>query len=125
MQRDPNRRRRVGEVLKRELVLVIRQQLNHPRANDITLTALDVAPDLRSAKVFFTCLGFEKHVPEKYAKEVSDTLNQASGFLRHCLKDRVELRGIPKLRFVYDESIERGQRISALIDKVRTDSSVN
>ncbi|GMR18157.1 MAG: ribosome-binding factor A [Gammaproteobacteria bacterium] len=120
MHRDSNRPRRVGEVLKRELALIIRQELNHPRRTDVTLTAIDVSPDLRSAKLFFTCLKGEQE-----AKEMSQVLNQASGFFRHCLRGRVELRGIPSLRFVYDESIERGRKISALIDKVRTDSPSN
>lgn len=118
MQRDPNRPRRVGEVLKRELAELIRQQLDHPDAMSITLTATDVSPDLRSAKFFVTCLKGEQQ-----AIEMVKVLNQASGFLRHCLRGRVDLRGLPNLRFVYDESVERGRRISALIDEVAPDSA--
>lgn len=120
MQRDSNRPRRVGEVLKRELALIIRQELDHPRANDITLTAVDMSPDLRSARLFFTFLDSDEQ-----AKEMTQVLNQASGFFRHHLRGRVQLRGIPKLRFIYDESIERGRRLSALIDKVSSEISEN
>ena len=115
--RDTNRPRRVGALLKRELGDVIAKNVNDPNVGSVTITAVDVAKGLKKAKVYFTCWQSEDNHEETLAG-----LNRASGFLRHCLRERVELRAIPLLDFVYDESIERGSRISKLIDDSLKDS---
>ena len=112
MPSESNRPRRVGELIKRELAQLIRVELDDPRIGDVTLTAVEMAPDLKSAKVFFTRRGKPGE-----AADVAAVLNRASGYLRHCLRGRVDLRGIPALRFIYDQSVDRGARVSALIDR--------
>lgn len=117
VHRNTNRPRRVGALLKRELADVISRNVNDPNVGSVTITSIDVTPDLRKAKIYFTCWQNEEN-----HEQTLDGLNRASGFLRHCLRDRVDLRGIPLLTFVYDESIERGSRISKLIDDSLSDS---
>lgn len=117
VHRDSNRPRRVGALLKRELAEVITRNVNDPNVGSVTITSVDVAPDLKKARVYFTCWQNEEN-----HEQTLEGLNRASGFLRHCLRERVDLRGIPLLTFVYDESIERGSRISKLIDDSLKDS---
>lgn len=114
MRKDSSRVYRIGALLKRELAGLIRQELSDPRAAKATITDVDVAPDLSHAKIFVTHLDGVEH-----ARPLVKALNHASGFLRHRLADRVDLRVVPDLRFVYDESVERGVNISRLIDEAR------
>ncbi len=114
MRKDTGRVHRISALLMRELAALIQQDIQDPRAARATLTAVDVAPDLSHAKVFVTHLEGKEH-----AREIVTALNRASGFLRHRIAGRVELRVVPQLRFVYDESVEKGVALSALIDKAR------
>lgn len=110
---ESNRPRRVAEVLKRGLADVLRQDYEHPDAAKITLTAVDMSPDLRNARVFFTLL-----TKEIDSNKITADLNKASGYFRHCLRDRVDLRGLPKLKFEYDTSVDRGAHMEALFDQL-------
>lgn len=101
---------RVADRIKRELAVLIQQKSEDPRFFKVTLIDIDLSPDLSYAKVFFTILG------DVDKKALTDALNSASGFFRHLLAKRVNIRRVPQLHFVYDESIEQGQRLSALID---------
>ena len=93
--------------------MIIPRELDSPYAHQVTLTHAEVSPDLAAARVLFSLL---KGSAE--AKQAAAALNHAAGFLRHELRDRVGLkRGVPELRFVYDESIERGARLTSLIDR--------
>jgi ribosome-binding factor A len=112
MPRDYSRTLRVAEQLQRELADLIRLELKDPRVGMVTLTEVDVAPDYKNAKVFFTLLGASDQIAAATAG-----LNHAAGFLRHELGHRMALRAIPQLTFVYDESVERGVRLSQLIDQ--------
>jgi ribosome-binding factor A len=112
MQKVSNRPQRVAELLKRELAMLIPGTVRDPHVGAITLTHAEVARDLAAAKIYFTILG-----DATKAKETERALNRAAGFLRHELRDRVVLRSIPHLRFYYDKSVERGSRLTSLIDK--------
>jgi ribosome-binding factor A len=112
MHKTTNRPQRIAELLKRELAMLIPQTVRDPHVGRVTLTYADVAPDMSHAKIYFTLLGDTSKV-----KETQRALNHAAGFLRHELRGRVILRSIPQLRFVYDESIERGARLTSLIDR--------
>ncbi len=111
---EGSRPRRIAALLKRELASLIRLELNDPRSSKATLTGVDVAPDLSHAKVYITHLAGQEH-----AREIVAGLNKAEGFLRRRLAERVKLRVMPELRFLYDESVEKGMAISALIDRAR------
>jgi len=108
--RRTGRLSRVGEQLRRELADILRREVRDPRVAGISLTDVEVSPDYAHAVVFFSCLD-ALQVPV-----ASEGLGRAAGFLRSQLAQRVKLHAIPDLRFVYDESIERGDRLSRLID---------
>jgi len=116
MHKDTGRTRKIGELLQRELAVMIAREMNDPRVAQVNLTAVDVAPDLAHAKVFITHLGGQ----EQALKSVA-ALNHAAGFLRHELRDRVLLRQVPVLHFVYDESVERGDNIERLLARARSE----
>jgi ribosome-binding factor A len=111
MPRDFSRTLRVAEQVQRELADLIRLEVKDPRVGMVTLTGVEVAADYSHAKVFFTLLGDAAQV-----ESASEGLNHAAGFLRHELGRRIKLRMIPQLHFCYDESVERGMRLSRLID---------
>jgi ribosome-binding factor A len=112
MAKDSNRPRRVSELIKRELAVLIPRATDDPRMQQATITDVDVSPDLKSARVYFTLLAGHAG-----AEPVLAAFRRASGHLRRELAARVHLRVIPELRFQFDESIERGDRISRLIDE--------
>ena len=107
------RPRKVADLIQRELSDLLHREVRDPRVGMVTLTAVDVSPDLSHAKVFFTILEKEKQ------SETTGALQRAAGFLRSQLAHRIKLYATPELRFVYDESIERGDHLSQLIDSVR------
>jgi ribosome-binding factor A len=112
MPRDYPRTLRVAEQIQRELADLIRLEVKDPRVGMVTLVGVDVSPDYAHAKVFFTTLGEPAQIEAAGAG-----LNRAAGFLRSELGHRLHLRGIPQLHFIYDESVERGARLSRLIDE--------
>ncbi|BAU48946.1 ribosome-binding factor A [Sulfurifustis variabilis] len=112
MRKDGNRPRRIAELIKRELAALIPRELDDPRAHHVTLTYAEVSPDLGHARVYFTLLAGEAE-----AGPVAAALNRASGFLRRALADRLRLRVVPELRFEFDRSVERGDRLTRLIDR--------
>ena len=105
------RHQRIAEQIQKELALLI-ASVQDPRVRMITITAVDLGPDYALAKVFFTKLGDQYQVVNATAG-----LNHATGFLRAQLAHRMALRTIPRLHFVYDASVERGARLSKLIDE--------
>lgn len=112
MPREFPRTRRVGEQIQRDLAQLIREEIRDPRLGMITVSGVEVARDLAHAKVFFTQLNERDHDP---AVSLA-ILNQAAGFLRHALGQRLTLRAVPQLHFHYDDTTARGARINALID---------
>lgn len=118
MPRDYSRTLRVAEQIQRELAALIRLEVKDPRVGMVTLTDVEVSADYAHAKIFFTALGDQDEIAAAGAG-----LNHAAGFLRRELGHRVKLRGIPQLHFVYDESVERGIRLSRLIDEAVSTSA--
>jgi ribosome-binding factor A len=118
MHKVTNRPQRVAELLKRELAMLIPRAVRDPHVGLVTITYADVAPDLTNAKIYFTLMGGAAQ-----AKVTERALNHAAGFLRHELRGRVLLRSIPQLRFHFDESVERGARLSSLIDRAMAEDN--
>lgn len=112
MPKEFSRTRRVGEQMQRELAQLIQQEIKDPRIGMLTVTAVEVSRDFSHAKVFVTSLNDEQGM-----QQTLEILAHASGFLRHELGRRMKLRTIPELHFVHDESVERGNRLSSLIDE--------
>ncbi|MDY6979504.1 MAG: 30S ribosome-binding factor RbfA [Pseudomonadota bacterium] len=113
MAKDFSRTRRIGEQMQRELATLIQQEIQDPRLGMVTVSAVEVSRDLAHAKVFITVLDDQQ---QDIAASL-EVLNRAGGFLRHELGRRMTLRTVPALRFVYDESMARGNELSRLIDE--------
>jgi ribosome-binding factor A len=112
MAREFSRTDRVGSQMQRELALLVRDELNDPRLGMITIQAVRIVRDFSHATVYFTLIGGELS-----NQETAAILNEAAPFFRHELGHRINLRSLPKLHFQYDESVEQGARLSALIDE--------
>ena len=109
---------RVAEQIQRELAELLRSELKDPRVGMLTLTGVEVTPDLAHAKVFFSTLvgGAER----------ADTLaglQRASGFLRSLLGRRLRTHTTPELHFEFDGSLEKGMELAKLIDDAVGSSS--
>ena len=112
MPKEFSRSSRVAEQVQRELAELIRLELKDPRVGLVTLTGVELTPDYAHAKVFYTTLA------DPSARQDIDTgLRRASGFLRRELGRRIRIHTLPELHFVFDESVERGDRLSRLIDE--------
>ena len=103
---------RIADQIQRDVAELIRTEVKDPRVGLVTLTDVEITPDHRHAKVFFTVLGDSEQV-----QLASEGLDHAAGFLRARLASIMRLRVMPELHFVYDESVERGVRLSRLIDE--------
>lgn len=108
------RPQRVADFLRKELSTLIQFQLRDPRLGMVSITDVEVSKDLSHAKVFVTVLGVDDR---KAAEPSVAVLNRASGFMRSELARISTMRIVPALHFVFDESVQRGLRMSALIDE--------
>jgi ribosome-binding factor A len=107
-----SRSARIADQIQRELAEIVRMEVRDPRVGMITLTGVELSRDQSHAKVFFTILG-----PESAAEDALEGLQRAAGFLRSELAHRLTTRKVPELHFAFDESVERGVRLSKLIDE--------
>jgi ribosome-binding factor A len=113
VKRSSGRTQKLGDLIQRELSELLQRELRDPRVGMVTITGVDVSPDFSHAKVFYTTLN------PGHVEEASAGLKRASGFLRSQLARRIKLYTTPELRFEYDESVERGDRLSRLIDSTK------
>ena len=113
MKRGQGRPQRLGDLIQREVAELIRLEVRDPRVGMITITSVDVSPDMSHAKIFFTVLEKDK------LQDTVQGLARSAGFLRSQLAKRIKMYTTPELRFAYDESVERGDRLSRLIDSVK------
>jgi ribosome-binding factor A len=104
---------RIADQIQRELAEVVRTDLRDPRVGSlVTITGVELSGDQSHAKVFFTVLGAPSDV-----EHALEGLQRAAGFVRSQLAHRLSTRTVPELHFHYDESVERGMRLSKLIDE--------
>lgn len=112
MSKEYSRSLRVGEQIQRELARMIPQEVKDPRVGLVSISEVRVSSDLAHARIFMTVLGADA----EGAAETISILNRAAPFLRHVLGKRLMLRIIPQLNFVYDEALDTGARMTALIE---------
>ena len=105
------RTERVNELIRRELVLLLKQETKDPRLKQVVVTDVVVSRDLTSAKVFFS-------VDENSHKIVASLLTKAGGFFRSSLSKTLDLRHTPILSFIYDTTPNTGARIDDLLRKL-------
>lgn len=104
---------RLGNIFTEEISKIIQIELRDESIEFVTITYTKISSDLSYAKVYFTVLDIEKR------KEMELKLNNASKFIRSKLFDRVEIRKMPELTFVYDESVEYGNKIEHIIEEIK------
>lgn len=108
------RTRQVGEMLREELSDIIRREVKDPRIGFMSITSVDVPPDLRSARVYISVLGSDQE-----RSDTLDALRSAAKFIRFHLKPRLRMRQIPDLDFRDDRSMEYAQQISATLREIK------
>jgi ribosome-binding factor A len=107
------RARRLGEQIQRELTQLLRREVKDERIGNVTITAVNVTGDLRTARVYYLVFGRDGPDPK-----VQRGLESAAGFLRNALSRSLMIRYTPTLSFELDTSIEHGVRLTQLIDSV-------
>lgn len=114
MRKNSMKNMRINEEVHRELSNIIRSEIKDPRINPMTsVVAVEVAPDLKSAKAYISVLG-----DEKSQKDTLAGLTSAERYIRRELAKSVNLRNTPQIRFIMDQSIEYGVNMSKMIDDV-------
>ena len=106
---------RISDALIEEISYILANDVKNSDINFVTITDVKVSNDLSYAKVYYTVLDDSKK--ETTAK----ALKEASGFIRHELRERVEIRQIPELTFVYDDSINEAKKIENIIEKLHNE----
>src|SRR5678815_1741047 len=104
MKKESRRSQRVSLLVREELSRLVLTEAHDPDLHRVTITDVEMPPDLKSARVFFSCLGGEEE-----REKAGDALRRAAGYLRREVGRRCQLRYAPELHFVSDRSLERGE----------------
>ena len=111
---DYQRSDRVGDLLIEVISELLRKDIRDPRISAVTLTGAKVSKDLRHAQIYFNLLGKQEN-----KKEVLAGLKSATGFIRSKVGKQVNLRFVPGIEFIYDDSQDEAQRIDELLKQVK------
>lgn len=111
------RQRQVAELLHEELSVLIQRRARDPRLGFVTVTGVEMSPDLRIAHVYVSVLGSDDDV-----KQSLQSLRRAAGFFRRELGASLSLRYLPELNFRSDDSLARGLRIDQLLDSLQQET---
>ena len=106
---------RVADQIRGELALLLTREVHDPGIGFVTITRVQVSPDIQQARVYYTALG-----DDKARRESARALDRALPFLRRQMGSRLRLKRVPELRFLYDESIAGQDRIEQLLQELRT-----
>ncbi len=107
------RQQQVSEFLREEISEIMLRELNDPRLGLVSITTVEVSPDLRYARAFVSVLGSSDEF-----QDAVKALNGASGFIRHLLKPRMRVRHIPEISFVADHSMENAEQMTRMLNKI-------
>lgn len=110
------RSHRVGEQIHKEISALLIKGLKDPRIGFVTITAVEVTPDMHLARIYFTVIG-----DEKVRRETEKGLQSSVSFLRRELGRRLALRYVPEILFNYDSSLEYGNRIETLLKEIHSE----
>lgn len=108
---------RLSHIFAEEISKILLSEVKDEQLKFVTITYAKITSDLSSAKVYFTVLD------ENRKEEVEKALNKASGFIKTKLCENVDIRKMPELHFVYDESINYGEKIESIIDSLKEDKN--
>ncbi len=117
---SPLRMKRINDRFKEVLSLVFITKMEDPRLADVSVTDVKVDRELDYANIYVSALGGAER-----SREVIEALNHARGFLKYELANEIDLRVMPKLRFFWDPTPERADRIDTLLAQIRGDASMN
>ena len=118
MQQDNRRSQRVASQIKTEISWLIEHKLRDPDKGFITVTRVQLSSDLKIASIYFSVLGTDLERASS-----AEALNRSKAFLKHELRDRINLRIIPDLRFFYDDSLDYSEKIERLLKKIKNHES--
>jgi ribosome-binding factor A len=105
---------RLNNMFVEEISKIIHQEIKDKDVGFVTINAAKVTNDLSYAKIYITSLDNDR-------QKVLNALNKASGFIRSLLCDRIKIRKMPEIHFVYDESIEYGKKIEDIIERIHNE----
>lgn len=121
MRKHSIKNNRINHEVKKEISRIIESELHDPRVKPMTsVTSVDVATDLKTAKIYISVLGSEED-----KQETIEGLNSGKAFIRSLVARNVNLRNTPELEFILDESIEYAINMSKLIDEVNHEDEVS
>jgi ribosome-binding factor A len=104
---------RLNDQLREEIAKLLESEAKDPRIGFVTISEVEVAQDLKTAKVFYTVYG-----DDKAKRDTEVGLRHVAGFIRKRLGEMLRIRSIPELRFIFDEGLERGTRVLQLLNEL-------
>ncbi len=114
---DFKRSDRLGEVIKEEISLILLDGIKDPRIGFVTITRVRMSDDLKNARVYFTVFGGEGE-----RKNCQEGLDWAKGYIKRILGSKLRIKYIPSLIFVFDDSLDYGNRIESLINDIKSEN---
>lgn len=109
--------KRLNHAFMEEISKILMEEIKDEDLKFVTITGCDITSDLSYCKVYFTVLDQDKK------NKVLEDLNNASSFIRGKVSERIEIRHTPELKFLYDDSIEYGEKMEKLFDKIHEEKN--
>ena len=109
-----DRNKKIEIDLIREISFILNSKVKDPRIGFVTLTHVKLSADYHYMDIYFTVLNKEENL-----KSCLEGLNKSKGFIKKNLLERIQLRTVPEIKFIYDETIEKGTRISEILEKIK------
>jgi len=130
MAKEYKRSQRVGDHIQKELATIIQMPVRDAGLGLVTISAVNLSTDLAHAKIFVTCLGMSRPESEPRDNDIEEAsvraevltmLNDNAAQFRHQLSKILTTRTVPKLQFMFDESLEQANRLTSLIDSLQSE----
>lgn len=112
---------KLNKELRHHISVIVQQSLNDPSVGFVTIISASISPDLQHLKVFFTCLDDD----DEKKKKVLRKLNRAAGFVRKLLSERLTIRFIPDIKFIYDDTIQQAERIEKIFEQINKEETTD
>ncbi|MCK5431719.1 MAG: 30S ribosome-binding factor RbfA [Gammaproteobacteria bacterium] len=128
MAKEFSRSQRVGDHIQQELSTIIQMPVRDAGLGLVTISAVDLSTDLSYAKIYVTCLGLDQDNALESTSdrtEILTMLNENAPQFRHQLSKILTTRIVPKLKFMFDESLEQANRLTSLIDSLHSEDPDN
>lgn len=111
---------RVGDQIRQEVTVLLAREVHDPGIGFVTVTRVEVTPDLQLARVFYTTMGTDAE-----RRQTHRALERALPFLRRQVGERLRLRRVPLLQFIFDKSIETQERVERLLQEIHEAEAAN